>query len=345
MKKSILLIISCVILSVLLLPSCAQKPAETPSNTVEPTFTPQKNETIVFGDAGWDSMRFHNAVAMLIAEEAYGYKTDETSGSTAITYSGLKMGNIHVYMETWTDGLPTYNEDLTEGSIKELAVNYADNAQGLYVPRYVIEGDAERGIEPMAPDLVTVSDLANYSEVFTDPDDTSKGRIYGAISGWEVDNVMRSKYEYYGLDEMYNYLDPGSDAALAAAISTAYENGKPIVAYYWEPTWITGKYDLVLLEDAPYDPDIYYEGKSACPSMNVTVCANTEFVNNNPEFSEFLSNYVTSSALTSEALSYIQDNNASTEEAAKWFLSQHDELLDQWLPSDKAELVRTALQS
>jgi len=37
-------------------------------------------QEIVFGDAGWDSMKFHNAVAMLIAEEAYGMSTREVSG-------------------------------------------------------------------------------------------------------------------------------------------------------------------------------------------------------------------------------------------------------------------------
>jgi ABC-type proline/glycine betaine transport system substrate-binding protein len=103
-------------------------------------------------------------------------------------------------METWTDNLATYDEDIEEGSIVELSVNYADNAQGFYVPRYVIEGDSERGIEPSAPDLKTVEDLLNYSDVFKDPEDPSKGRIYGAISSWEVDQIMRNKCAYYGLD-------------------------------------------------------------------------------------------------------------------------------------------------
>jgi glycine betaine/proline transport system permease protein/glycine betaine/proline transport system substrate-binding protein len=58
-----------------------------------------------------------------------------------------------------------------------------------------------------------------------------------------------------------------------------------------------------------------------------------------------LSNYETSSALTAEALSYIQENDADYATAAAWFLTEHDELLDQWLPSDKAELVREALAS
>jgi len=340
MKKKVALAGTCMLAAVLLA-SCSgasSGASAAPSDTGagEPI-------QVVFGDAGWDSMRFHNAVAALIGEAAYHIEASEISGSTAITYTGLKGGDIQVYMETWTEGLPTYDDDIAAGSIKELSVNYDDNAQGLYVPRYVIEGDASRGIEPIAPDLKTVKDLSKYADLFPDPDDNSKGRIYGAISGWEVDKILRLKYEAYGLDDTYNYMDPGSDAALAASISAACEKGEPIVAYYWEPTWITGKYDLVLLQDEPYDKTLYDEGKCEYPSMRVTVCVNADFYDAAPDFCAFLSQYETSSALTAEALYYIQESGASYEDAAAWFLRQHDELLTEWLPDDKAELVRAAL--
>lgn len=343
MKKKVLVFVLAVV-ALFCLVACGQ--SETPA-TEEPAATgepaPQEAGTIVFGDAGWDSMQFHNAVAMFIAETAYGYETSVISGSTAITYSGVKTGDIQVYMETWTDSIASYDDDVAAGEVIELGINYDDNMQGFYVPRYVIEGDAELGIEAVAPDLVTVADLANYADVFVDPDDPSMGRIYGAISGWAIDEVMRLKVEFYGLDEFYNYVDPGSDAALAASIAGAYERGEPIVAYYWEPTWITGMYDLVLLEDAPYDEELYLIGQCACPAIDLTVAVNPGFYDANPEFCEFLSNYHTSSALTSEALGYMHDTEATADEAAVWFLAQHDELIDEWLTADKAELVRAAL--
>lgn len=298
---------------------------------------------IVFGNAGWDSMKFHNAVAMLIAREAYGYETDEVSGSTAITYNALLNGDVHVYMETWTDSIAPYQEDVDAGRLVELGVNYDDNVQGFYVPRYVIEGDAQRGLEALAPDLKTVEDLKNYSHVFPDLEDPGKGRIYGAISGWQIDEVMRKKVTFYGLDEMYNYIDPGSDPALAAAIAGAYKKGDPIVAYYWEPAWITGKYDLVLLKDAPYQPELYLKGECECPSIRITVAVNSDFYKDNPEISEFLGKYKTSSQLTSQALAYISENNASYEDAARWFLKENKDLLSQWLEPGKAELVLKAL--
>lgn len=297
----------------------------------------------VFADAGWDSIRLHNAIAAFIGETAYDIDAEEISGSTPITYTGLISGDVSVYMELWTDNLSTYGEDLAAGKFVELGVNFDDNAQGFYVPRYVIEGDEERGIEPMAADLKTVADLKNHPEVFADPEDPGKGRVYGAISSWDIDLIMRAKYDFYGLDETFNYMDPGSDAALAAAFASAYKKGEAIVGYYWEPTWLTGKYDLVLLDDAPYDPALYPLGQCACPSVSVTIAVSNDFYAAAPEFSEFLSQYHTSSALTAEALTYILDNDATYEEAAEWFLTQNDALLDEWLPAGKAQLVRDAL--
>ena len=49
---------------------------------------------------------------------------------------------------------------------------------------------------------------------------------------------MVEKLKTYDMYEFYNYFSPGSDSALSAVIAGAYEKGEPIVAYYWEPTWL-----------------------------------------------------------------------------------------------------------
>lgn len=302
------------------------------------------NDTVIkFADVGWDSIQFHNAVAMLVAEEAYGYKTEETTATTPLTIQALKGNDMDVLMEMWTDNVATYEEDINTGAYIDLGTNFDDNMQGFYVPRYVIEGDSSRNIEALAPDLKTVADLINYKDVFVDDEDNSKGRIYGAISGWAIDEIMYKKYVHYGLDQDFNYFRPGSNAALDAAFVSAYDKGEPIVGYYWEPTWITGKYDLVLLEDAPYEPEAFNEGKTACPSVNVTITISNEMKEKAPDFVEFLEKYETSSALTAEALAYMQDNGASHLDTAKWFLAKYDDLLTEWLPEKKADLVRKAL--
>jgi len=124
------------------------------------------------------------------------------------------------------------------------------------------------------------------------------------------------------LDDNFIYFRPGSDAALATAITSAYDKGEPIAAYYWEPTWLLGMYDMVLLEDEPFDEDTYMEGETELPAVKVTIAASNNFTENNPEIVEFLSKYETSSQLTSEALAHMQETGDDYVETAKWFLRE-----------------------
>ena len=98
---------------------------------------------IRFADVGWDSVRFHNAVAGLVAEWFFNFDVRELSSTSVIAHEALVRGDLDVVMEEWTANLPTYQEDVQGGKLKELGVNFEDNKQGFYVPRYVIEGDAE----------------------------------------------------------------------------------------------------------------------------------------------------------------------------------------------------------
>ncbi|WP_294853636.1 ABC transporter substrate-binding protein [uncultured Oscillibacter sp.] len=303
----------------------------------------KQTKTLRFADVGWDSILFHNAVAGTVAETVFGYQWTEVSGSTPITHEAVKKGEIDVHMEVWSDNLPDYNADIEAGALKEVGVNFDDNAQGLYVPRYVIEGDPERGIEPMAPNLKTVADLKDYASLFKDPEDSSKGIIYGGIAGWEITQIIHQKYLYYGLDKTYNYIEPGTDAATSAVLVAAYDRGEPVVAYYWEPTWLLGKYDFVLLEDEPYDPALFLEGKTQCPSVRVTICTSNDFYDSDPEYVAFLSKYHTTSALTSEALAYIEETGADYKTAAKWFLNEHRDMVETWLTAEQADTLYAAI--
>ncbi len=290
--------------------------------------------SITFADVGWDSIKLNNAVAGLIAERVFGYTWQETPGSTPISHEALVKGEVDIHMEEWTDNIPSYLEDREAGNLTELGVNFEDNRQGLYIPRYVADE---------YPDLKTVRDLAKYPQLFPDPNDSSKSIIYGGIIGWEITEIMARKVHEYGLDEYFNYVESGSDAIMNSAMISAWDKKEPIVSYYWEPTWLLGKYDFVLLEDDPYDPDLYQSGKCACPSVTVTIAVSNAFAETNPEFCEFLSKYSLSTGIISEALAYINDTGADYSEAALWLLTQaHPELLSEWLTEDRLTAFKSA---
>lgn len=300
---------------------------------------------IVFADAGWESIRFHNEVARLILEEGYGFKTEVTNGSSSSTFLGLRRGDIDVYMEVWTNNIKKiYDEAIQSGDVVKVGVNFNDNRQGFYVPTYMIKGDPKRNIKPIAPDLKTVQDLQKYWKLFKDPSDENKGRIVGAPTGWEVYSILEKKINTYGLKKTFNHFAPGSETALTTSLTKAYENGDPWVGYYWEPTWVMGKYDMTLLEEPKYDEKVWRQNfGTEFPTMDVVIAVNKDVPNDHPEVVEFLKKYKTSSKLTNDALAYMQENSANEKETAKWWMKENMDVWTKWVPKDVAEKVKKAL--
>ncbi|MFD1413233.1 glycine betaine ABC transporter substrate-binding protein [Oceanobacillus jeddahense] len=295
---------------------------------------------IVLADNGWDSLKFHNAVAEFIISNGYGYDAESISGSTAAIMSGIEDQEINIQMEVWTQNLgESYFEGLENGDYQKVSVNFDDNFQGLYVPTYMIEGDPERGIEPITPDLEYITDLPEYWEIFEDPDDSSKGRIIGSISGWEVDEVLYDGIIEYGLDEYYNYFRPGSESAINISLSDAYENGDPWIGYNYEPNWVMGMYDMTPIIEETEDGPLAEMG-----AQDIDIIVSNDLEDWAPEVVEFLSNYETSSEIANEALQYIQEEDASIEETAEKFLNDYEDLWTEWVTDEAEEQVKAALE-
>lgn len=305
-----------------------------------------QSKKVVIGEGDWASCDFHDQVVSFILTEGYGYDECEIMPvSTPMMVTGLTGNDIDIVMELWSDNIKDeYDQAVANGDFLEVSTNFDDNQQGLYVPTYMIKGDTDRGIDPMTPDLVTVEDLKQYADLFPDPEEPGKGRIYGAIAGWAADDFLAKKMEAYGLDEYYNYMRPGSGGALSSSLAGAYEKGEPWVGYYWEPTWVVGKYDVTLLADTSYSDEDFEMGVGAFPSVNVTVCVSNALNDNDPDLVEFLSHYATSSDLTSEALAYMQENELEAPETAKWFLSTHKDVWREWVPENVFKKVEKALE-
>ena len=297
-----------------------------------------------FHDAGWDSLKFHNAVASKIIEEGFGIECEDVPGSSPALWLGQQKGDIDVMIENWSDNIAEYDDVIEAGEVIELGTNMDDNMQGFYVPTYVIEGDPERGIEPMAPDLKTVEDLKKYADVFVDEEDPSKGRIYNSIPGWSVTEVIEAKFETYELGEYYNLFSPGSGASLAGSISASYEKGEPWVGYYWEPTWVSGLYDLTLLDEGDYSEELWNDGyRCDFKPVRITVTVKKELPEELPEVTDFLSNYSLSSSKVAQALAYMNNNDATAKDAAIWFLVENMDLWTEWVDEDIAEKVKAEL--
>ncbi|OKL44748.1 ABC transporter substrate-binding protein [Pseudovibrio exalbescens] len=309
---------------------------------------------VVFAGLDWDSNAFHNSVAQFILEKGYGCETDSIPGSTIPLLNGMVRGDIDVTMEVWKnllgDALPPVEE---AGQVVNLGVNFPDAVQAWFVPKYLVEGE-----DAPAKGLKSVFDLPKYKDVFADPEEPGKGRFYNCIAGWGCEVVNTKKLHAYGLADDFVNFRPGTGASLSAAIESSVMREKPIVFYYWGPTWVLGKVQdkLVQLEEPEFDQEVFdafnaesdptqVEAAVATPLTKIYTYANSDFVEEAPAIVEFLKNYETKSADISKALAYMQETGASTDQAAIEFLKNNEDLWSNWVPGDVKDRVATALEN
>lgn len=302
---------------------------------------------LVLADVTWDSVQVHNRIAGFIIEHGYDYPPCEYMfGDSLPLLQGLSKGSIDIYMEVWADNFrEAWDKILADGTAKNLGINYPDAPQGWYVPTYMIKGDPERGIEPVAPDLESVSDLPRYWELFKDPELPTKGRFHNSPPGWAVTDYNQEKIKAYGLDKTFNVFSTGSDTALVTSMVTAYEKGKPWLGYYWEPTWVMGKLDMTLLEEPKFDQATWDSTRGcAFPNAEVLIGINSKLENKSPEIAAFLKNYSTTLKQNNDITAYMNDNNGNAEAAAIYFFKQYPEVWKSWIPQDVVKKVDEALK-
>ena len=126
------------------------------------------------------------------------------------------------------------------------------------------------------PGLVSVSDLPEYVELFSDPEDPSKGMIFNCIIGWQCQKINRAKWHAYGLFDTYNMAEPGSAGALDASIQGAYDASEPVLTYYWEPTTLVTELNLVRLDEPEWTQecqDAINTGVESTPYESTIGCA------------------------------------------------------------------------
>ncbi len=285
-------------------------------------------QTLVFADLTWTSVQVHNRIVAFIAENGFGgYKADYTPGDTLVTLNGVMNGDIDIDMESWHSNFrEAYDKGMASGDLIDLGKNLPDAPQGWWVPRYLVEGP-----DALAPDLKGLEDLPKYWELFKDPEDRSKGLIYMGITGWACTEISEDMFSQYGLGETYNQSIPGSSAALAASMVGAYQKGEPWVGYYWAPTAVMGRLDMVRLKGSEFE------------AADVNILVNKNMPEKAPDVVELLKKYSTTVEQNNEFLAKMEEMQWDTQKTAEWFLKEHSEIWTPWVSEEVASRVKSAL--
>jgi len=309
------------------------------------------------GDFDWDSANVHTAIVGFILKHGYGCEVQVTKGSTSPIMAAHYDGQLDIITEVWRDNIVQMHEEaVAKGQIVELGVNTPSSTQGFYVDKPTADKYGLKSVEDMKKPEI--------AKLFADPEAPGKGRMTSCISGWTCYTINMVKHKVYGLDEFYTNFDPGSGGALDAAIAGGFKKGKPVFSYYWTPTGLMGKVDLVQLKEPKYDnacwtkmmkvvedikangPDAYKD-TCACAyvDMALTKSATTKFANDpaNKPIIDFVKQYSLPTAEVNKSLAfYIDESGGDMEATAKNFL-KGSKSWTKWVPKDVAKKVKAAL--
>lgn len=292
-------------------------------------------------EMNWGSAQIVTAVAAFIMEQGYGCSVAVIPSDTVPAVASVAENNEpDIVTELWLNSTgDVYQRLEDEGRIVRLgAVLDPGGVEGWWIPRYLAEAH---------PELTTLEGvLANPALV--------GGRFNNCPEGWGCrvvnDNLIRAlDLPASGL-EVFNH---GSGETLATSIAAAYEAGEPWFGYYWAPTGLLGRYDMVKVEIGPIDEAVHARnanqgtddpGVSDFPPAVVLTSVTADFAERHPDLTEFLRAMTFEVDVMNGLLAWMDANNANAEEAAVYFLTTQAEIWAEWLDDDAREQLSVLVQ-
>ncbi len=292
--------------------------------------------TLYLVDQDWNGQLVTTAVAQILLEQEMDHTvaTKFAPADSAPLFIGLEKGDFHWACCNWPSYSAALIEEYVDGEgaqVERMGPVGIKGETGWYVPSYVVEGDAERGIDPVAPDLKTVGDLNQYRSVFATSDTGDKGRLLEFTAAW--DTRPEERLEAFGAD--YQVLFAGSEGAALAEVEAAFERGDPVLTYLWEPHWAHAKYSLVQVEMPEWTPDCYPDGSDYNCGFPTDVVAKLAWPGLKAEFPEayeFLSRFQMSNEQQNEIVLNLTANDLTVRQAAQEWVDANEAVWRPWIP-------------
>jgi len=304
------------------------------------------SDKITIAEMTWLSASALAHVTQKVLADGYGCNAELVPGDTVPTATSmLSKGEPDIAPELWVSTAQSiWDKMMEKGNVYKANDIFASGGEeGWWIPDYVAEAN---------PEIKSVEDLKANWEVFVDVSNPDKGRMYGCPPGWGCEIITNNLFNALGMGETFELFSPGSGANLKASIARQVTRKKAIVAYYWGPTDVIGKYNLVRLGMPDHDAAKFkcLTDKN-CENPEVTgwavgevaVAAVSELKNKAPNVAEFLSKMQVPNAEISAVLAWGDDNKASPEEVAAYFLKNHEAIWASWVPQDVADKVKASL--
>ena len=306
---------------------------------------------VTIADMNWNSATLIANVDRFILEHGYGCEAELVPGDTMPTGTSMtEKGEPDIAPELWSNSI----KEALDKAVAEQRLRYAGKAlsdggeEGFWVPKYLVEKN---------PELATIQGIIDNASLFEHPEDPDSAAFYGCPAGWNCQISSGNLFKALKLEDAgFDLLDPGSGAGLSGSIAKSYERQEPWFGYYWAPTAVLGKYEMVKVDfGSGVDPEMF-KGcitQTECDEPSVTMyppslvqTVTTEgFANRAPEAYDYLTRRSFKNADMNALLAWMEDNQADGDVAMEHFLTEFEGTWSGWVKPEVAEKVKVALKN
>lgn len=230
------------------------------------TLAHAQGTTVTLADLTWDEPRAIDAILKAVMEQKFGAKVNLISADQSAVFAAMDRGDgsVDVHPAIWS-AAQSANITRYVDQRKSVLLNQHPYmaSDGFYIPKYMAD---EYNIH-------SVDDLKKpgIGKLF-DNDGDGDGDYWPGAPGWGVTNIYEVKAKSYGLNTDYKeYVVP--DAIFKAQLQKAYRAKKGMLFYYWKPEALFLQYDLVKLNEPPFN-GYSSKSKQSDPQYNAKGCYN-----------------------------------------------------------------------
>jgi glycine betaine/proline transport system substrate-binding protein len=305
--------------------------------------------SVTVANMNWPSAEVLAHVDNIILSEGYGCDVELVPGDTMPTFTSMnEKSQPDVAPELWVNSLRIpLDEAVSEDRLIIAAESLADGGvEGWWIPKYIADAN---------PDIKTIEDALARPDLFPAPEDASMGAVVNCPSGWNCQILTENLFKAFGAEEKgFVLVDPGSAAGLDGSIAKAYEREQGWLGYYWAPTSILGKYEMVRLDEGvPHNKeewetctgviDCADPKKNAWTKSAVFTVVTKSFSENADVAMGYIEKRQWHNNTVNTLLTWMSDNQATGEEAAEYFLKNSPDVWTPWVSSDVADKVKSSI--
>lgn len=304
---------------------------------------------VTIADMNWNSATLIANIDRFILEHGFNCDAELVPGDTMPTgASMIEKGQPDIAPEFWSNSMrEALDKGVKEGRVRYAGTTLVDGGEeGFWVPAYMVEQD---------PTLSTIAGIKANAKLFKHPEDPSKSGFMGCPAGWNCQISASQLFNALELGSVgFELLDPGSGAGLSGSIAKAYERKQPWFGYYWAPTSVLGKYEMVKVDFGTGIDKEHYKNcitQNDCltpkptmyPPSAVESVVTERLAARSPEIMMYLSKRSFSNEQMNVLLAWMEDQQADGEYTVEHFLKNYEDTWIQWVDPGTAAKVKHAL--